>query len=392
VLAEAQDSEEIIQRIAAVDVGKAELMCCVGIPGERGKRLQEVRPYPTMTRSLLGMADHLRALGGDAGGDGSDVGLLEADLLRAGSAGLPDVAGQRQGRQAPALPPEDRPAGCGVVVQGRRAADDPPQFRSATRNPQAAGRDPVSDRSMLARIDAINTDIADLETRIEERCLPFAQIITRLDEIPGIGPIAAAVIIAEIGQDMTRFPTPGHLATWARFAPGVKESVGKKKGNADTGHNNRYLARIFGEAAAGAARTHTFLGERYRRIARRRGAKKAIVAVGRSILVVVWYLLFDPDSRFHDLGPDFYDRRVTDDRKNATTSASSKPSATPSPSPQPPDQQTPPASPRQSRSAAARSGHHDFETSDRYEPGRSRRRNETRRWRPVPGRGPIPDC
>jgi transposase len=140
-------------------------------------------------------------------------------------------------------------------------------------------------------------------------------VIARLDEIPGIGPVAAAVIIAEIGLDMTRFPTPAHLASWARFAPGVKESAGRKKGNAATGHGNRYLARILGEAAAGAARTHTFLGERYRRITRRRGAKRAMVAVGRSILVIIWHLLSDPDSRFHDLGPDFYDKRVTSDRR-----------------------------------------------------------------------------
>ena len=108
--------------------------------------------------------------------------------------------------------------------------------------------------------------------------------------------------------DMTRFPTAAHLASWAKFAPGVKESAGKKKGNGSTGHGNRYLARVLGEAAVGAARTDTFLGERYRRIARRRGNKKAIVAVGRSILVIVWHLLSDPDARFHDLGPDFYDQ------------------------------------------------------------------------------------
>lgn len=123
------------------------------------------------------------------------------------------------------------------------------------------------------------------------------------------------MIIAEIGLDMTRFPTPGHLAAWARFAPGVKESAGKNKGNAASGHGNRYLARILGEAAVCAARTQTFLGERYRRIARRRGAKRAMVAVGRSILVIIWHLLSDPDSRFHDLGPDFYDKRVTDHHK-----------------------------------------------------------------------------
>lgn len=123
------------------------------------------------------------------------------------------------------------------------------------------------------------------------------------------------MILAEIGLDMTRFPTPGHLAAWARFAPGVKESAGKNKGNATSGHGNRYLARVLGEAAVCAARTHTFLGERYRRIARRRGAKRAMVAVGRSILVIVWHLLSDPDSHFHDLGSDFYDKRVADDHK-----------------------------------------------------------------------------
>ena len=114
---------------------------------------------------------------------------------------------------------------------------------------------------------------------------------------------------------MTRFPTAGHLASWAQFAPGVKESAGKKKGTGSTGHGNRYLARVLGEAAVAAGKTDTFLGERYRRIARRRGAKKAIVAVGRSILVIIWHLLSDPEARFHDLGADFYDNRIDPERK-----------------------------------------------------------------------------
>jgi len=101
---------------------------------------------------------------------------------------------------------------------------------------------------------------------------------------------------------MTRFPTAGHLVSWAKFAPGVKESAGNPKGTATTGHGNPYLARVLGEAAVAAGRTDTFLGERYRRIARRRGANKAIVAVGRSILVIVWHLLADPTARFCDLG------------------------------------------------------------------------------------------
>ena len=123
------------------------------------------------------------------------------------------------------------------------------------------------------------------------------------------------MIIAEVGVDMTRFPTPAHLASWARFAPGVKESAGRKKGTGSTGHGDRYLARVLGEAAVGASRTNTFLGERYRRIARRRGKKKAIVAVGRSILVIVSYLLRDEAARFNDLGPGYYDSRINPERK-----------------------------------------------------------------------------
>jgi hypothetical protein len=106
---------------------------------------------------------------------------------------------------------------------------------------------------------------------------------------------------------MSRFPTAAHLCSWARFAPGIKESAGRKKGNGSVGHGNAYLARVLGEAAVTAAKTDSFLGERYRRIARRRGKKKAIVAVGRSILVIVWHLLSDPDARYTDLGADFYD-------------------------------------------------------------------------------------
>ena len=170
-------------------------------------------------------------------------------------------------------------------------------------------------RTMLARVDETSADIADLETKIEELIAPFAQAVDTLDEIPGIGATAAQVILAEIGLDMSRFPTAAHLCSWARFAPGIKESAGKNKGRGATGHGNRYLARVLGEAAVSAGRTDTFLGERYRHSARRRGKKKAIVAVGRSILVIIFHLLSDPEARFHDLGSDFYDNRIGPDRK-----------------------------------------------------------------------------
>ena len=168
---------------------------------------------------------------------------------------------------------------------------------------------------MLARVDAITADIGEIDARIEELIAPFGEAVDRLDQTPGVGRTAAAVIIAEIGVDMTRFLTPSHLTSWARFAPGVKESAGRKKGNASTGHGNPHLARVLGEAAVAASKTDTFLGQRYRRIARRRGKKKAIVAVGRSILTIVWQLLSEPDTHFHDLGPGFYDQRISASRQ-----------------------------------------------------------------------------
>ena len=168
---------------------------------------------------------------------------------------------------------------------------------------------------MLARVDAIDADIAALDGRIEEMITPFAAAAQRLDEIPGINATAACVILAEIGTDMERFPTAGHLVSWAKFAPGVKQSAGKKKGNNTTGHGDSYPARVLGNAAVSAGRTDTFLGERYRRIARRRGRKKAVVAIGRSILVITWHLLADPSARYTDLGRDFYDTRINPERR-----------------------------------------------------------------------------
>src|SRR3712207_3085340 len=168
---------------------------------------------------------------------------------------------------------------------------------------------------MLARVDGITADIATVQTRIDAQIGDLAPAVAKLDAIPGVGPVAAQMILAEIGTDMSRFPTPAHLTSWARFAPGVSESAGRPTGNAGTGKGNRYLARIVGEAAVSAARTDTFLGERYRRIARRRGKKRAIVAVGRSILVVIWALLSDEQAQFIDLGPDFYAARANPERK-----------------------------------------------------------------------------
>ncbi len=139
-------------------------------------------------------------------------------------------------------------------------------------------------------------------------------VVARLDEITGIGPNAAHVIVAEVGLDMTQFPTPGHLVSWTKLCPRTIQS-GPKSRSGKAGKGNPYLRRVLGEAAIAASKTDTFLGERYRRLVRRRGKLKALVAVARSILVIVWHLLADPSSRYRDLGADFYTNHIDRQRK-----------------------------------------------------------------------------
>ena len=135
----------------------------------------------------------------------------------------------------------------------------------------------------------------------------------RLDEIPGISAGLAAAIIAETGLDMTRFPTPGHLVSWAGLCPRAIQSGPRTRHGKS--HGNSYLRGYLGQAATGAAGTATFLGERYHRIARRRGKAKAQVAVARSILVIIWHLLADRQARYADLGPGHYQARTDKNRK-----------------------------------------------------------------------------
>src|SRR5215211_2182433 len=138
--------------------------------------------------------------------------------------------------------------------------------------------------------------------------------VDRLDEVAGIGRHAAQVIIAEVGLDMGQFPTPGQLVSWARLSPRTIQSGATRRAGA-TGHGNPYLKAALGEAATAAAKTNTFLGERYRRLVRRIGKLKALVAIARSVLVIVWHLLADPTARFHDLGADDYASRIDKGRK-----------------------------------------------------------------------------
>jgi transposase len=167
---------------------------------------------------------------------------------------------------------------------------------------------------MLNRIDALTAQVDQISGRIDEAVAPFAHQVAQLDEIPGIGLRAAQEILAEIGPDMSRFPTSGHLASWAKFTPTARSSAGKSKPGA-TGKGNPWLGGTLGEAAIAATRTKTFLAARYKRIVRRRGKQRALVAVGNSMLTIIWHLLSDPDARFGDLGPDYHDRLTPQRRK-----------------------------------------------------------------------------
>jgi transposase len=139
----------------------------------------------------------------------------------------------------------------------------------------------------------------------------------RLAEIPGVTLRLAMGIIAETGLDMTRFPTADCLVSWAGLAPVARQS-GPRNRKPKKGQGNAYLKGYLTQAATGTARTATFLGERYRRLARRIGGVRAQCAVGRSILVIIWHLLADPAARFTDLGPDWHTRKGDRDRKIRT--------------------------------------------------------------------------
>lgn len=152
--------------------------------------------------------------------------------------------------------------------------------------------------------------IAQIEEEVDRRTVPFAEPARRLQSIPGIGKRTAEVIIAEIGVDMSRFPTAGHLASWAGLCPGNHESAGKRRsGKARKG--NAALRTALCEAAWSAARTRdTYLAAQFRRFCRRFGKKgegKAIFAVAHTMLVIVWHVLHD-EVDYDELGGDYFDR------------------------------------------------------------------------------------
>jgi transposase len=421
---EDEEHEQVLQRVAAIDVAKDSGKVCVRVPHESkpGRRVSRVWDVDATTRAVIELGDHLVCQGIEkvTAESTSDYWRIWFYLLEA--AGLDvQLVNAREARNMPGRPKSDKLDAVWLAKLTERGMLRPSfvppgeirQLRDYTRlrtdlvqertrhwarleklledalikvSAVASKIDTLSVRAMiealiagersprvladlaigkmkakraaliealtgrfddhhaelarmlLDQIDQLNAQIDTLTARIGEliSAMPAARgvdadgttgpdagtgpdaavapALQRLDEIPGIGPRGAQVILAEIGLDMSRFPTAGHLVSWAKLSPRTIQSGARSRGGR-TGKGNPYLKGILGEAAAAAAKTDTFLGERYRRLVKRAGKLKALVAVARSILVIIWQLLADPAARYHDLGAGYYASRIDTGRK-----------------------------------------------------------------------------
>ncbi len=162
-------------------------------------------------------------------------------------------------------------------------------------------------RILMDHVTHLEALIGRLEVRIEEVLAPFAEAAERLTTIPGVDQRTAETVIAEIGPDMNQFPTADHLASWAGMCPGNNESAGKRRSGRTT-RGDRWLKRVLVQAAWAASHTKgTCLAAQYRRLARRRVRKRALVAVGHTLLVIIYHVL-RRGTTYAELGPDFLDR------------------------------------------------------------------------------------
>jgi len=169
-------------------------------------------------------------------------------------------------------------------------------------------------RELLAHIDYLTATEHRLDARVDELIAPFAQAHELLTTIPGIARVGAEIVISEIGVDMSRFPTPQHLASWAGLCPGNNESAGKRR-SGRTRHGDPWLQSALAEAAWSASRTKaTSLKTRFWRIARRRGQEKATIAVAHNMLVIIWWMLTE-HVPYHEIGEDYLVRRVDPEKR-----------------------------------------------------------------------------
>lgn len=390
----------VVQRVAALDLGKAALEACVRVPHPRrdGQRMQELRSYATTTTQLLEMATWLRCWQVQRvvmeststywkgvyyllESQGFECWLVNAREVknvpgrpktdRADAVWLAKVAERGMCRPSLVHPPEIRRlrdvtryrralvqdrtreqqrieklledaqikissvlselhgvtarAILDALIAGQRDPHTLAQLakgsaRNKTAQLEEALRGFFTDhharvlKMMLDNTDHLSAQVAALDERIAEAIAPFTRQMAQLGDITGVDTATAAELIAEIGVDMTRFPSAAHLVSWAKFCPQTYQSAGKSR-TKGRGKGNPWLAGTLGRIVFGNCRSQTFLGARYRRLARRRGKHKAIVATGNSVLTIIYHLLSEPDLTFSDLGPDYYQSRINTNRR-----------------------------------------------------------------------------
>ena len=162
---------------------------------------------------------------------------------------------------------------------------------------------------LLTKLDRLDQERGGVDARLDSLAGPYEDLLRRLSTIPGVDRTSALVLLAEFGEDMSQFPTPGHLASWAGLCPGNAESAGKRF-SGRTRKGDRYVRRILVQSAWAASRTHgCFLAALFFRTAQRHGLKKAAVAVAHRIAVIAWHILAEPGAEYHERGGDFFDRR-----------------------------------------------------------------------------------
>jgi transposase len=382
----------LVSRCAGIDIGKAEVVVCLRVPGPRGRRVSQVRTFSAVAGEMNRLADWLaehqvshvvmEATGqywkpvwdvlAERGfelmlvnarhvkmvpGRKTDVAdatwlaeLLEHGLLR-GSFVPPRVirelrdltryrkrlvqahtsegqriakiledAGIKLDSVASHLLGVSGRAMLRALIAGKR---DPQQLaelaRGRLRNKIPAlaaaleGRFTEHHAIMIGlaldHFEYLERSVVRLDERIDELMAEHSAARDRIDTIPGVGKRAAEVILAEIGADMSVFPTAGHLASWARMCLGNNITGGKRK-SGTTGGGNRWLRETLVECAWAASRQHdSYLAAQFWRLARRIGKKKAALAVGHSILVIAWHLLHN-NSTYSELGADWFVRRI----------------------------------------------------------------------------------
>lgn len=198
------------------------------------------------------------------------------------------------------------------LARGRLKAKTPALRQAVQGQLSAAQRWVLSE--LLDRYDELTAAQVRVATRLRQELAqsadPFvAEAVRLLDTIPGIGPEVAQTIVAEIGTDMAQFPTASHLASWTGICPGNHQSAGKRH-SGKTRHGNKYLRTALVQAAWAASHTKdTYLAAQYHRLVKRKGKKKALIAVGHSILVIVYHVLKNK-STYQELGGDYFDRQT----------------------------------------------------------------------------------